>query len=279
MARTINEWLEALGFAAYVEAFLQNEIDLDAAGELTEADLKELGIPLGPRKKLLRALGNLREPAVVAPLHRSGAADRRATLLFCELVGPTKLSRRLSPDEVHDVIRRYRDAVEEETTHYGGRVAKYHGCGVLAYFDWPQAYADQSAQAVRGGLDVLAAVRLVKIAAGGRLQARVGVASGHVIAGDLIGETGREVQAITGETPIKAVRLQGIADPGQVVICAETRRLVGDAFVLRDLETPQILRSGLVRLAPGVSIVDAVKQAPIADQEDGEGLRRVAMAK
>jgi len=279
LARNIHNWLEALGFEAFVDVFDDNQVDLDAARDLTEIDLKELGVPLGPRKKLLRAISNLRNPpadaprglAMVAPAQQLGVAEsRQVTLLYCELVGPTELSRPLSPEEGLDVVRRYRDAVEEETTHYGGRVVKYQGCGVLAYFDWPQAYEDQAEHAVRGGLDVITATRLVKIAAGGRLQARVGIATGLVGARDLTGETGREVQAITGETPIMAVRLQAIADPGQVIVCAETRRLVGDAFDLRDLETPQVLRSGLVRLAPGVSIAASLQETPLAHRKDAE---------
>ena len=159
MARCVRTWLEALGFDAYVEAFLENEVDLDAARDLTEEDLKELGIPVGPRKKLLRAISKLsdtpavarRDAATAAPVAQSGAAEhRQLTLLYCELVGPTELSRRLSQGELLDVIRRYQDAVEEETAHYGGRVVKYLGYGVLACFARPQACEDQAERAVRG---------------------------------------------------------------------------------------------------------------------------------
>ncbi len=166
-----------------------------------------------------------------ADMPASDAERRQLTVMFCDLVGSTQLSQELDPEDLREVMRRYQDAVSGAVARYGGHVAKFLGDGVLAYFGWPQAYEDQAERAVRTGLDAVAAVQTVRL--GERiLRARIGIATGQVVVGDLVGTAATDAQAITGETPNLAARLQGIADAGQVVIGVATRLLVGKTFEL-----------------------------------------------
>ena len=249
MVGDIGQWLENLGLGEWIEAFLENQVDLDAARDLTEADLRELGIPMGPRKKLLRAISVLGDEQLeVRPIEtrpsqakQIGTAERRQlTVMFCDLVGSTELSRRLDPEDLREVMRRYQDAVAGAITRYEGYVAKFLGDGVLAYFGWPQAHEDQAQRAVRAGLEAVAALARLKLDNNVALQARVGIATGRVVVGDLVGEATAEAEAVAGETPNLAARLQGVAAPGQAVIGATTRLLIGETFDLKDLGTHEL---------------------------------------
>jgi class 3 adenylate cyclase/predicted ATPase len=170
------------------------------------------------------------------PVPPGQVAERRhLTVLFVDLVGSTELSRRLDPEDLRDVMRRYQDAVADCIARYDGHLAKFLGDGVLAYFGWPQAYEDQTERAVRSGLDAVAAIAGIEIQSGSMLRGRVGIATGEVVIGDIIGEASAEAGAVVGETPNIAARLQTLAEPGQVVIGSTTRRLIGDQFDCRDL--------------------------------------------
>ena len=232
MADEIKHWLERHGLDTYVEIFAANDIDLRALPHLTETDLRELGLSMGHRKILLAAAA---EKTPHRHLHADGshtAERRQLTVMFCDLVGSTSLSQALDPEDLREVFRRYQDRVAGAITRYGGHVAKYLGDGVLAYFGWPRAHEDQSERAVRAGLDATAAVRQIE-ADGRPLQARVGIASGEVVIGDLAGEA----DAITGETPNLAARLQEAAKPNQVLLCDTTKKQVEGAFECEDLGT------------------------------------------
>jgi predicted ATPase/class 3 adenylate cyclase len=244
MADDIRQWLEQLGLGEYTDAFVENRIGIDVLPDLDDDDFKDLGVALGDRKRVLRAIVQLGNSAAVPttdevadkPAQHSTAAERRQlTIMFCDLVGSTALSRQLDPEDLRDVMRRFQDAVAGAVARYGGHVAKYLGDGVLAYFGWPQAYEDQAERAVRSGLDAVAAVNDVKVSDGRSLEARVGISTGQVVVGDLVGESGRDAEAVTGETPNLAARLQGVAEPGQVVIGAVTARLIGGTFTMDDL--------------------------------------------
>jgi len=245
MAEDTRKWLEAIGLGEYADAFEENRLGLNYLSDLTEDDLKELGVlAMGDRKALMRAIAGLDSDEVPSNSNeiadtleqRSAIAERRQlTVMFCDLVGSTALSRQLDPEDLRDVMRRYQDAVAGAVTRYGGHVAKYLGDGVLAYFGWPQAYEDQAERAVHAGLDAIRIVNDVQIADGSTLQARVGISTGQVVVGDLVGESGRDAAAVTGETPNLAARLQAVAKPGQVVIGDTTRRLIGQAFLLNDM--------------------------------------------
>src|SRR3984893_3868213 len=222
----------------YEGAFRDNAIDAAVLPELTADDLKDLGVSLvGHRRKLLAAIAALRsdvdaasEPAAVAPT----AERRQLTVMFCDLVGSTELSARLDPEDLREVITAYHRAVADVVGGFDGFVAKYMGDGVLIYFGYPRAHEDDAERAVRAGLGIVDAVGRVDVKSV-KLQARVGIAPGLVVVGDLIGEGSAQEQSVVGETPNLAARLQGLAEPDAVIIAAGTRRLVGDLFECRDL--------------------------------------------
>ena len=240
MADDIRKWLEELGLGKYGDIFAENAIDVDVLDDLGDGDLKDMGVvALGDRKRLLRAIAQLEaDDAADLPEPHAPAAERRQlTVMFCDLVGSTALSRQLDPEDLRDLMRRYQDAVSDAVTSYGGHVAKFLGDGVLAYFGWPQAYEDQAERALHAGLAALKATSAIALDDATRTQARVGIATGLVVVGDLSGE----LDAITGETPNLAARLQQVAKPDQVVIGEATRRIVADSFELSDLG-PQTLK-------------------------------------
>src|SRR5580700_3329634 len=234
-------WLRSLGLGKYEAAFRENEIDETVLPSLTHETLKELGVTaVGHRLKLLDAIAALRshgklsavDPATKSSTpsaHPEDRAERRqVTVMFSDLVGSTALSARMDPEDLREVISAYQNCVAETVGRFGGFVAKYMGDGVLVYFGYPQAHEDDAEQAVRAGLDLVAAVASLKTHAA--LQTRVGIATGLVVVGDLIGSGASQEQAIVGETPNLAARLQGIAEPNMVVAADSTRKLVGNLF-------------------------------------------------
>src|SRR5271155_63218 len=241
----LADWLRSLGLEKYEAAFRENEIDETVLPSLTAEDLKELGVAaLGHRRKLLDAIAVLRgdanasptatpAPAVADESPRDTAERRQVTVMFSDLVGSTALSGRLDPEDLREVITAYQRCVAETVGRFGGFVAKYMGDGVLIYFGYPQAHEDDAERAVRAGLELVAAVGDLKTHAS--LQMRVGIATGLVVVGDLIGSGASQEQAIVGETPNLAARLQGIAEPNSVVIAESTRKLLGNLFELKDL--------------------------------------------
>jgi class 3 adenylate cyclase len=244
----VAAWLQGLGLERYVPAFRDNEIDWEALPKLTAEDLKDLGVVLGGhRRKLLAAIAAL---GVEAPAAAGTAASRDApvpaeaerrqlTVMFCDLVGSTALSSRLDPEDLREIIAAYHRAVAKIVVGFDGFVAKYMGDGVLAYFGYPRAHEDDAERAVRAGLGVIDAVGRLDVKSI-RLQARVGIATGLVVGGDLIGEGSAQEQSVVGETPNLAARLQALAEPNAVVIAASTRRLVGDLFDYRDLGAVEV---------------------------------------
>jgi class 3 adenylate cyclase/tetratricopeptide (TPR) repeat protein len=235
----IGLWLEGLGLRQYEAAFREHAIDGEVLAELTESDLERLGLPLGHRKKLLKAIAALKETvAAPARMERSTAPERRQlTVMFVDLVGSTTLSGRLDVEEMRDVIRAYQNAVADEVTRFEGHVAKFMGDGVLAYFGWPRAHEDEAERAVRAGPAVVEVVAKLMTPAKTPLAARVGVATGLVVVGDLIGEGAAQEEAVVGETPNLAARLQELAGAGGVVVAEVTRRLLGELFEVDDLGT------------------------------------------
>jgi class 3 adenylate cyclase len=244
----VAAWLQGLGLERYVPAFRDNEIDWDALPKLSAEDLKDIGVVLGGhRRRLLDAIAALcaaapAASATAAPRDAPAPAEaerRQLTVMFCDLVGSTELSSRLDPEDLRGVITAYHRAVAEVVTGFDGFVAKYMGDGVLAYFGYPRAHEDDAERAVRAGLGVIDAVGRLDVQSV-RLQARVGIATGLVVVGDLIGEGSAQEQSVVGETPNLAARLQALAEPDAVVIAAGTRRLVGDLFEYRDLGVVEV---------------------------------------
>jgi class 3 adenylate cyclase len=239
----IGTWLHGLGLQQYGQAFRDNAIDAAVLPELTADDLKDLGVSLvGHRRKLLAAIAALRSDIAAAsepPLLAPDAERRQLTVMFCDLVGSTALSARLDPEDLREVIGSYPRTVAQVVTGFDGFVSRYMGDGVLVYFGYPQAHEDDAERAVRAGLGAIDAVGRLDVKSV-KLQTRVGIATGLVVVGDLIGAGSAQEQSVVGETPNLAARLQGLADPNAVVIAAGTHRLVGDLFEYRDLGAVQV---------------------------------------
>jgi class 3 adenylate cyclase/tetratricopeptide (TPR) repeat protein len=240
MSGAITRWLEDLDLGKYADVFIENEVGLRDLPHLTDDDLREIGLPLGPRRRIMGAIQDL----AAAPVESDGAgppstasAERRLlTVMFCDLVGSTELSHRLDPEDLREVMRHYQDAVSAVITDHDGYVASYLGDGVMAYFGWPLAHEDQSIQAARAGLAAITVVNAIAVPGTNdeTLAARVGIATGQVVVGDLTGERASQRGAVSGETPNLAARLQDIAKPGDVMIGAVTRRLLANSFELED---------------------------------------------
>jgi class 3 adenylate cyclase len=236
--QSIAEWLEELGLGEYAQRFAENGIDSSVLGHLSDQDLKDLGVLLGHRRKLQAAIAGLPGAAPAPPQAAAAptaepedAAERRQlTVMFCDLVGSTVLSARLDPEDLRAIISAYRRCCTELVERNGGFVAKYMGDGVLAYFGYPQAHEHDAEGAVRAGLALVEAVPKLVANARSPLQVRVGIATGLVVVGDLIGAGAAQEQAVVGETPNLAARLQGLAETGAVVIASTTRRLTGGLF-------------------------------------------------
>ena len=237
----IAEWLEKLGLGQYAKLFADNDIDVSVIPHLTDQDLKDLGISLGHRRKIFAAINE--GFASVQPLAEAERAEepkapdtperRYVTVLFSDLVGSTALSTRLDVEDLRNLIAVYQRCVEETVRRFDGFIAKFMGDGVLVYFGYPEAHEDDPERAVRAGLELVAAVKGLQTPE--RLEARVGIATGLVVVGDVIGSGPSQEQAIVGKTPNLAARLQGVAAPNMVVIAESTRKLLGNLFEFEDL--------------------------------------------
>jgi class 3 adenylate cyclase len=247
MSINVADWLCRLGLEQYAPAFAANHIDAEVLPELTADDLLGLGVTsIGHRRKLLAALAALRSEAsqvttaFTSAAISSGAERRQLTVMFCDLVGSTALSARFDPEDLREVIGAYHRCVADTVAPFAGFVAKYMGDGVLAYFGYPQAHEDDAERAVEAGLALVEAVPKLNTVAGVPLSARVGIATGLVVVGDLIGTGAARERAVVGETPNLAARLQAIAEPNTVVIADGTRRLIGNPFELEDLGSKEL---------------------------------------
>ena len=240
----IHEWLQGLGLGEYAEQFERERIDLETLRQLSDAELKELGLPMGTRVRIRSALGALAAeplseepaapPAPAEALGRPSRAERRQlTVMFCDLVGSTSLAEQLDPEELRDLLRAYQAACRGAVERFEGHVAQYLGDGLMIYFGWPQAHENDAERAVRAALDILRAVK--EVPAPAPLCVRVGIATGPVV----VGETGAGDASVpklaVGETPNLASRVQGLAGPDEIVIAATTQRIVGETFELRDM--------------------------------------------
>ncbi|WP_425046479.1 AAA family ATPase [Primorskyibacter sp. S87] len=249
MSRDVDNWLDDLGLGQYADVFAKNDVDLRALPLLTGEDLKELGVSLGHRRILLDAIGRLSgakaagsetgrdlpdEPEGNTPTEppdagafdapsgqdtAAAAAERRhLTVLFADLVGSTEMTNRFDPEEMRALLQRYQDTVAGEVSRYGGYVAKYLGDGLLIFFGWPRAYEDHAYRAIKSGLEALRRVQNITAPDGQPLAARIGVASGLVVVGDIVGENTREEGAITGPVINLAARIQEHTPPNSLVL-------------------------------------------------------------
>jgi class 3 adenylate cyclase/predicted ATPase len=241
---TITEWLVSLGLSEYAQRFADNRIDdVSILRDLTDQDLKDIGVPLGHRRKMLRGIAEMVGAAAIQiqsapapapePKPWDDAERRQLTVMFTDLVGSTALSTKLDPEDLRSVIGAYHKCVAQAVARFDGFVAKYMGDGVLVYFGYPHAHEDDAERAVRAGLALAEAMG--KLGSEDPLQVRVGIATGLVVVGDLVGSGEAQERGILGETPNVAARLQGIAEPNMVVIAEGTRKLLGNLFELHDL--------------------------------------------
>src|SRR5436190_1156276 len=236
----ISDWLEKLGLEQYALRFAENGIDLDVLPEITDHDFDRLDVLLGHRRKMLRAIAELHQgELVVEPALQHDAERRHLTVMFCDLVGSTALSARLDPEDMWEVIRAYRAACARVIATYDGSLARFVGDGILASFGYARAPEDDAEGAVRAGLDIIAAVGPPETRSE-RVKVRIAIATGLVVVGDLISGGASEQQAMVGDTPNVAARLQGLAEPGAVVVAASTRELLGDLFIFRNLGVREV---------------------------------------
>jgi len=248
MARpTLAEWLGRHGLGQYAQRFAENNIDYSVLPDLTEDDLEKLGVLLGHRKKLLRAIGAVRARSqtrdtskvslagteATPPAQRRDAEFRQITVMFCDLVGSTELSVKLDPEDLQKLVDAYRRECSTAIRRYGGEVARYFGDGVMAFFGWPRAHEDNALRAVHAALEIVSGV--TNISGPVTLACRVGVCSGPVVVGDIGNSANSLSLDAVGETPNIAARLQILAAINTVVISESTRRLASAAFDLQDL--------------------------------------------
>src|ERR687891_1551230 len=243
----IARWLKRQGLGQYARAFKEHNIGFDVLPGLGDEDLKELGVPLGDRKRLLKAIADLQMSlesagdAIISaaagrpPICRVDQERRQLTLLFCDLVASTELSARLDPEDLREVVHAYQACVAAVVTRFEGHVAKYMGDGVLVYFGYPGAHEDDPERAVHAGLELVHAVAKLRIRPDVELEARVGIATGDVVVGGVVGQGSANEHAAIGATPNLVARLQALGEPGSVIISRRTRRLVGDLFEVASL--------------------------------------------
>jgi class 3 adenylate cyclase/predicted ATPase len=248
----IAEWLEKIGLERYARLFADNDIDLDALPHLTDDELKELGVTLGHRARLRGALGAEAEshpsakPGSRRARETADAERRQVSIMFCDLVGSTALSTELDPEDYRDLIRAYQDTCVRVVARFDGFVAKLMGDGLLIYFGWPRAHEDDAERAISAGLDILRAVQSMTADKGRPLAVRIGIATGRVVVGDIVGEGASQEAAIVGEAPNLAARLQATAEPNTIVIADATHALAGGLFdctglgarMLKGFDTP-----------------------------------------
>ena len=246
MSEDVTKWLEEHGLGKYAGAFVENDATISELPLLTETDLREIGLPVGARRRFLAAVDGIASRAdgdapTLTPqpelTSTTGEAERRQlTVMFCDLVGSTVLSQKLDPEELREINRSYQNACKSAIERYDGYVARYMGDGVLAYFGYPQAHEDDAERAIHAGLGVVESVQ--GISAGSHdveLSVRVGIATGPVVVGDLVGEGASQESAVVGETPNLAARLQGLAEKNTVVVSPGTYDLMGRQFEYADL--------------------------------------------
>src|SRR5262249_50410410 len=239
--RGVTEWLESIGLSEYAQRFAENGIDLSVVRDLTDQDLNELGVLLGHRRKLLRAIAELDSEsrsklanAESQPRRPDEGERRHLTVMFCDLVGSSALAARLDPEDMRTLIGAYHTCITEVVSRYQGTIARYMGDGALVYFGYPQSHEDDAEQAVRAAPSLIGAVASIRNVAAA-LQIRIGIATGTVLVTELLIENVPAEREVVGETPNLAARLQTMAEPGTVLICPSTRRLTGGHFDYRDV--------------------------------------------
>jgi len=314
VAREIEVWLQENGFGKYAKAFVDNDIGLDILSELTEGHLHEIGVTLGDRLRLLRvirakfqtaikstevfgerhdtALDHI-EQAAAAPNSVNDSERRPLTVMFCDLADSTALSTRLDPEDLQDVIRAYQEVSAEHVRNYEGYVAKYMGDGILVYFGYPQALERNAERAVHSALEIVDAMTALNqtlgVAKGVEIAVRIGIATGTVMVGEVVGDGMAQERTVIGEAPNMASRLQGLAGRNGIVIGALTKQISGDTFSYQDLGIHQLKGISEPTQAwnvtgsrdkeaskPDVDVFDAIPRHTLVGRDEEIGLLRRA---
>jgi class 3 adenylate cyclase len=245
----VRTWLSSLGLDQYEAVFRAHRIEPDVLPELTDQHLIDIGIPLGHRLRILRAVRQLTSDAsgtawpvaaVEAPA-QDGAERRHMTVMFCDLLGLTTLTSQLDPEDMADLIRAFQGAVTAAVARFDGHVAKWVGDGATIYFGYPRAHEDDAERAARAGLALLKAVAVLRRERGAAIDMRIGVSTGLVVVGELIGEGEARERGVVGDTANLAARLRSLAESGTIMISQSTRQLLGNKFELKALG-PQTLK-------------------------------------
>jgi class 3 adenylate cyclase len=237
--QTVSQWLEQLGLRRYAEVFAENDVDLETLHLLVESDLEKLGVSLGHRKKLLKAIADLNGGRMpyAPPIQQSRSSQesidaegerRQLTVLFCDMVGFTELANRVDPEVLQRIIRSYEDACAACITRYEGYVFQRLGDGIVAFFGFPLAHEGEADRAIRAGLEIIESLAKLDVPDAGHLAVRIGIATGLVVV------SSAEKGAV-GETMNLAARLQAIAQPGSIVVSERVHRLAGGSFDYEDL--------------------------------------------
>src|SRR5947209_2783046 len=242
----LQQWLEQIGLAQYADVFAKHDIDWETLPELNEQDLEKLGISLGHRKKLIKAISETCSTSLQAPKQfaetrsatrtaNARAERRHLTVLLCDLVGSTALSARLDPEDLRRILREFQRCCGDAIRRYEGHTARFMGDAVLAYFGFPTAHEDNVERTVKAALEMVESVSALAIPIAEKLEVRIGIASGLVVVGDLIGEGPSREFALVGDAPNLAARLQALAEPNQILVAPRTRHLLGKLFEFADL--------------------------------------------
>lgn len=292
MATKITNWLSSLELDQYATSFEENDITTEDLTDLTDGDLKELGVAsMGHRKKILRMAlqQNASEPPIEVEnpeptqtetqnpdtkTSGSGSAERRQlTVMFADLVGSTEMAGRMDPEDMREAITLYQECVTRHVLEIEGYVAKYMGDGVLCYFGWPQAHEDDAERAARAALSIIEDLATHSAPNGENLAARIGIATGLVVVGDIVGQGAAQEEAVVGETPNLAARLQGMAEPGQIVVSDTTQNLLSRALDVQHLGKHEL--KGISRAVDAYSIVGEHHSADVATAGNGADASRL----
>ena len=257
--------LKDLGLEQYAPVFAENDIDFEILSDLSESDLEKLGLSLGHRRKLLKALAASRpipsQPEAPPVKADTKEAERRqVTVLFSDLVGSTALANEVDPEDMSALIKRYQDVCAGAIARFDGFIAKFMGDGVLAYFGYPQAQEDAAERSVYAALAIIDSLSQVK-GSGQPLATRIGIATGLVVIGDIIGSGVSREHSIVGETPNLAARLQAVAEPNSILVSQSTHHLLGRQFDYQSLGE-RILKG----FAHPVQVWRVVREAVVASR-------------
>jgi class 3 adenylate cyclase/tetratricopeptide (TPR) repeat protein len=226
MTGSVVEWLTAHGLEKYAPLFVEHEIDLATLSILSDGDLQELGLPFGPRKRIIAALAEAGKPA----LPTTAGERRQVTALFCDIVGFTQMAHRIDPEDLQVIARRYEDACAVCVTRYDGYVYQRLGDGIVAIFGFPLTYEGEAERAIHAGLEIIETLAGMHIPEVGRLSVRIGIATGIVVIAS--GE-----QNLVGETLNIAARLQSCTEPGTILVSRNVHDLARGTFEYEDVGT------------------------------------------